>query len=201
MTLNDCYKLFGSAILAGAAIAIGGFVNLALGGVAGAVFFAFGLLTVVHYKWKLYTGYVGFLSSWSEFGQSFIVLAGNVVGCLFVGWLAKCSPLDLQAAADRIITGRLNIGPWRAGALAIGCGFIVTAAVTFGRQEKWWPLLFGVPTFILCGFPPCIADAFYYLAVPFSRVTLDVVWVWLACVAGNFIGCNFYRIILPECKK
>ena len=44
--------------------------------------------------------------------------------------------------------------------LAIGCGFIVTTSVQFARQEKWLPLLLGIPLFILCGVPHCIADAF-----------------------------------------
>ena len=40
---------FPLAILAGICIAIGGTVNLRVGGVAGAVLFAFGLTTVVYY--------------------------------------------------------------------------------------------------------------------------------------------------------
>jgi len=39
-----------SAIIAGICISIGCVVNLRVGGVAGAVLFAFGLLAVVHYK-------------------------------------------------------------------------------------------------------------------------------------------------------
>ena len=50
-----------SAILAGLCISIGCIVNLRVGGVAGAVLFAFGLLAVVHYKLKLYTGTAGFI--------------------------------------------------------------------------------------------------------------------------------------------
>ena len=48
-----------SAIIAGICISIGCVVNLRVGGVAGAVLFAFGLLAVVHYKLKLYTGTAG----------------------------------------------------------------------------------------------------------------------------------------------
>jgi len=42
-----------SAIIAGICISIGCVVNLRVGGVAGAVLFAFGLLAVVHYKLNL----------------------------------------------------------------------------------------------------------------------------------------------------
>ena len=48
--------IFKSSVLAGICIGIAGFGFLALGGVVGAVMFAFGLITVVCYKLKLYTG-------------------------------------------------------------------------------------------------------------------------------------------------
>ncbi len=204
MTKGAFVEMFGSSVLAGVAIAVGGFVNLALGGIAGAVFFTFGLLTVVHYRLKLYTGVIGFIDDMDGFWQSFLILAGNIVGCLLTAWLARLSPMDLQGAAQKILDGRLAIGPLRAGALAIGCGFIVTTAVTFGRQDKWLPLLFGVPTFILCGFPHCIADAFYYLAVPCSSwhgQTCAILLLYLGIVVGNFIGCNLFRIVVHYEKK
>lgn len=195
------FKLFRSAILAGIAIGIAGFGFLILKGVVGAVFFAFGLITVIRYKMKLYTGVVGFVQSWSEIPDTFLVLAGNIVGCLMVAMLARLSPLGLQESAQNLLAGRLATGALKCGALAIGCGFIVTTAVTFARQEKWLPLLFGVPLFIICGFPHCIADAFYYLTVPCSFLAehaLDVILLYLCLVAGNFIGCNLYRLLMWE---
>ena len=194
-------KIFRSAILAGIAISIGGFGYLALGGIPGAIFFAFGLITVVRYKMKLYTGVVGFVQSWKEIPETFLVLLGNITGCLLVALLARLSPMDLQGAAQKLLEGRLAIGPLRAGALAIGCGFIVTTSVFFGRQEKWLPLLLGIPLFILCGFPHCIADAFYYLTVPFSFLgshIWQVLGLYVCLVIGNFIGCNLYRLIMWE---
>lgn len=194
-------KIFRSAILAGIAISIGGFGYLALGGIAGAVFFAFGLITVVRYKMKLFTGVVGFIQSWKDLPETLLVLLGNIVGCLLVALLARLSPMDLQGAAQKLLEGRLAIGPLRAGALAIGCGFIVTTSVFFGRQEKWLPLVLGIPLFILCGFPHCIADAFYYLTVPFSFLGAhfwEVLGLYACLVVGNFIGCNLYRLVMWE---
>lgn len=116
-----------------------------------------------------------------------------------VALLARVSPMDLQGAAQKILAGRLSIGPVRAGLLAIGCGFLMTTAVTFARRGQWLPLLFAVPMFILCGFPHCIADAFYYLTVPFSFI-MENIWsvlsLYVCLVIGNFIGCNLYRIVM-----
>ena len=62
--------IFPTAVLAGICIAIGGTVNLRVGGVAGAVLFAFGLTTVVYYGLKLYTGTAGFrYSTWEHRGM------------------------------------------------------------------------------------------------------------------------------------
>lgn len=115
--------------------------------------------------------------------------------------LAGISPLHITDSAQKLLAGRLATGWWQCGLLAIGCGFIMTTVVTFARKGQWIPLLFGVPMFIICGFPHCIADAFYYLAAPCSFLaenTLQVLLLYVSIVAGNFIGCNLYRMILPD---
>lgn len=188
---------FRSSLLAGICIGIAGFGYLAEKSIIGAVLFAFGLLTVVHYGLRLYTGTAGFIKK-GEVGKLFFILFGNILGCLLVGLMARCSPMGLQETAQKILEGRLAMGPLKGLILAIGCGFIMTTAVTFARKEKNLPLLFGVPLFIMCGFPHCVADAFYYLCVPFSFLgdnLVDVLTFYVSIVAGNFIGCNLYRIV------
>ena len=188
---------FRSSLLAGICIGIAGFGYLAEKSIIGAVLFAFGLLTVVHYGLRLYTGTAGFIKK-GEVGKLFFILFGNILGCLLVGLMARCSPMGLQETAQKILEGRLAMGPLKGFVLAIGCGFIMTTAVTFARKEKNLPLLFGVPLFIMCGFPHCVADAFYYLCVPFSFLgdnLVDVLTFYVSIVAGNFIGCNLYRIV------
>ena len=107
--------------------------------------------------------------------------------------------MPLQDAAQHILEGRLNAGIVQSGVLAIGCGFIMTTAVKWGREGKFLPLLFGVPLFIICGFPHCVADAFYYLCVPVEYLTANagqVLLLYASIVLGNFIGCNLYRLLL-----
>lgn len=193
-------RIFRSAILAGICISIAGFGYLALGGVLGAILFSFGLLAVVNYQLKLFTGTAGFFKK-GEFLQLLLILLGNIAGCLLVSFLSDVSPLGIDASAQKLLEGRLHTGWWQCGLLAIGCGFIMTTVVTFARKGQWIPLLFGVPMFIVCGFPHCIADAFYYLAAPASFLcanALPILLLYLSIVLGNFIGCNLYRILLPE---
>lgn len=187
-----------SSFLAGVCIGIAGFGYLIIGGLPGAVLFAFGLLAVVSYKLKLYTGTAGFIRK-GELGNLMLILLGNILGCLAVALLARVSPIGLQESAQKILQGRLAIGPLRAGLLAIGCGFLMTTAVTFARKDKFLPLLFAVPMFIMCGFPHCVADAFYYLCVPVSfwmENILSILALYVCIVIGNFIGCNFYRLVM-----
>ena len=194
-------SIISSSVLSGIAIGTAGFGYLASGkDIVGAVLFAFGLATVVHYSLKLYTGTAGFIRR-GELGTLFLILFFNLVGCALMGLMARCSPMPLQATAQSILEGRLAMGPLRGGVLSIGCGFIMTTAVTFARQDKMLPLIFGVPLFIVCGFPHCVADGFYYLCVPLAYIAdhwQEVLLFYVSIVAGNFIGCNLYRFLSPS---
>jgi formate/nitrite transporter FocA (FNT family) len=197
-------KLIQSSILAGITIGIAGFGFLAsntqmetYGPLVGAVLFSFGLLTVVGYRLKLYTGTAGFVTK-EDVGNLFLILLGNIIGCLVVGLLSRVSPMDIQQAAQNILETRIKTGYLSCGLLGIGCGFIMTSAVTFAKQKQYLPLLFGVPLFIVCGFPHCVADVFYYLCVPFRFLAehwFVVLMTYLCIVVGNFIGCNLYRLV------
>ena len=200
-------KILRSSIFAGICIGTAGFGFLAsgiqaetYGSLAGAVLFSLGLLAVVGYKLKLYTGTAGFIEK-NQVGELFLILLGNIIGCLCLALLARVSPMDIQGAAQKILELRLRTGALRCGLLGIGCGFLMTTAVTFARQEKYLPLLFGVPLFIVCGFTHCVADAFYYLCVPVAFMkthALQILGVYACIVTGNLIGCNLYRIVLAK---
>ena len=197
--IRDTFLL---AILAGVCISIGCVVNLRVGGVAGAVLFAFGLTTVVYYGLKLYTGTAGFIRRQGDWTMLVTVLLGNIVGCLLSAWMIAYAQPDCIEPAAKIMAGRVAKGPWACFLLAIGCGFIMTTAVEFARKGKMLPLVLGVPVFILCGFAHSIADAFYFLVSPAEQVLNgSVLAVYLSEVLGNFVGCNLYRwttICIPK---
>jgi len=187
-------QTFPLAVLAGICISIGCVVNLRVGGVAGAVLFAFGLTTVVYYGMKLYTGTAGFIRRKGDWDMLFVVLLGNIIGCLLTAWMIAYAQPDCVEPASKILDGRLAKGPFACFLLAIGCGFIMTTAVEFARKGKMLPLLLGVPVFILCGFTHSIADAFYFLVSPAQQVLQTEVLVVYVCeVLGNFVGCNLFR--------
>ena len=200
-------KTLRSSIFAGIAIGTAGFGFLAsgvqsqtYGSLVGAVLFSFGLLTVVGYKLRLYTGTAGFIKK-NEIGTLFLILLGNIVGCFLASLLARVTPLAIQDAAQHILELRLRTGALKCGLLGIGCGFIMTTAVQFARQKQYLPLLLGVPLFIVCGFTHCVADAFYYLCVPLDFWKANapaILTVYVSIVLGNLVGCNLYRIVLAK---
>ena len=194
------FKTFRSAVMAGFTVGLAAFGYLCIGGVVGAIVFAFGLLTVVAYKLSLFTGTAGFIRK-NEIPSLLLILLGNVIGCLVVSLMTRVSANDLQSAAQGIIQSRIDNGALRSGVLAIGCGFIMTTAVTFARKGNLLPLLFGVPLFIFCGFPHCLVDAFYCQTIPvafFKENAADILATYGCVVLGNFVGCNIFRAVMPD---
>ena len=187
-------KTFSSSILAGICIAFGGIAYLKVGGLAGAVLFTFGLLTVVHYKLNLFTGTAGFFENKKDLYNLFLILFGNIVGTSIVALMVNVVMSTLVPVANEILANRMDNTIPSTIILGAGCGFVMTTAVTFGRDEKFLPLVFGVPLFIMCGFLHSIADAFYY-AVAYASLSIKVIPIYISIVIGNFIGCNLYRII------
>ena len=187
-------KVIVDSILAGFCISLGGIVNLKVGGIAGAVLFSFGLITVISYRLKLYTGVSGFVRTRRDFIELPVVIIGNVVGCLIAGLATKYALPDLVATAQGIVDARLSKSLWQVLLLAAACGFIMTTVVKFAREGKWLPLLFGIPLFILSGFIHSIADAYYLsAALIFDTISWSVLALYIMELLGNFIGCNLYR--------
>ena len=75
------------SVLAGISISIGCIVNLKVGcGIAGSVLFSIGLMMVVLYRYKLFTGTAGFIESIKDvFDVLFIYLIGNLIGTYIMG--------------------------------------------------------------------------------------------------------------------
>lgn len=209
--MKQFFKWLGKSIFAGILIGIAGWGFLA-NPVLGMFLFCVGLIGVVKYEAKLYTGSAGFMQEWIDFPLLLLTLVGNIIGCALVGFISLFSPLALPDAAISIITARMTLGWLNCGVLAIGCGILMSFAVEYARYAErevnehfsnWLPLLFAVPTFILCGFPHCIADAFYCMVYLFNTPWCSIPFATLlsyyaSIVVGNLIGCNLYRLFVWE---
>ena len=187
---RDYFTIFWRSILAGICIGLGGAIFIKIGDVVGACMFAFGLLTVIHFKLPLYTGTAGFikLNTFTEYTKMLYILLGNILGCILLSYM-NIKGVDGSA----IIQSRLDAGYLQSFLNAIGCGLIMTLIVQGGRDKNWLLILFGIPLFILLGFYHSIADAFYMMVSHMELRNEYFVTYWII-VLGNFVGCNIPRL-------
>lgn len=183
-----------SSIFAGLLIGIAGLVFLNVGGLGGAVLFAFGLMCVTTCKALLFTGKAGFLP-YKESMQLIPMVLLNAVGCLVTAYIAmQATNPKMLSTLDTIMAAREAASWYNLLIASIGTGVIVTLAVYGVRKGSYLPLLYGVPVFIMCGLPHSIADAFYYwVAILNGDFASWMIVGWLMSVIGNYIGCNLPR--------
>ena len=184
------------SFFAGILIGLGACGYLALGGLPGAIIFAFGLIGVVLSGSLLYTGRAGVMKL-SETGSLAMIWLFNILACILLGLLMASLGGEPVERAQTAVAGRLAQGPWRSFLRAVGCGLIIDIAVWMYRTTKnILPVLFGVPLFIVCGFYHSIADVVYLVAA--WKWSPDILWYYPVIVLGNYAGCNVRRWILPK---
>ena len=125
------------SIFAGLLIGIAGLVYLRVGGLAGAVLFAFGLLSVVMCGAQLYTGKAGYLP-YRESWRLLPMLLGNGVGCLLAAVITLYVANDVVIShLDTILAARLT-SSWHAlVVMSVGTGMIMTLAVYGARRGNY----------------------------------------------------------------
>lgn len=171
----------------------------------GAILFAFGLISIVHTgQLNLYTGWVGYCNfrNVHDWIKLISMLVFNVLGSILGLVLFATSSFDDFLSISMILEDRAHLPLYSIMVRSILTGVIMHVCVWIARKKSTCiPILLGVPLFILCGLPHCIADAFYYpmTAVCFKDVSILV--PWLISIVGNTIGCNIPRIINDELGK
>ena len=182
------------SIMAGILIGLGACGFLALGGLPGAIIFAFGLIGVVLTGIPLYTGRAGVMTSISGIVK---VWFWNVVGAMAVGLVIADIGGNMAESAQNAVAAHVAQGPWRSFLRAVGCGLVIDLSVWFYRSSKSLvPVLFGIPLFIVCGFYHSIADVVYIFGA--WKWDIALLWYYPVIVIGNYVGCNVRRRILPE---
>ena len=187
------------SIFAGLLIGIAGLVFLNVGGLGGAILFAFGLLAVTISKAELFTGKAGFIP-YRESLQLLPMVLLNAAGCLITAYIASYSTSEVVATTLDTIMAAREAASWDMLLMtSIGTGVIVTLAVYGVRKGTYLPLLYGVPVFIMCGLPHSIADTFYYwVAILRGDFAAWMIVAWLWSVVGNYIGCNLPRWFMGD---
>jgi formate/nitrite transporter FocA (FNT family) len=201
--MREIVNLTKRSVCAGLMIGCGGFVYTMVGGEVGSFLFAFGLFGVLYGNWALYTGYAGSFE-WrdaKDWGRLFYILAGNWIGVVAMALLASISDESVVSQFSdlvaKVVAERTSADWWRIFIRAIGTGFIMEIAVRYGRDNKWMTVLLGVPVFILCGLPHCVADIYYYAIdwITADGCATGYIVPWVSAIVGNLVGCNIPRVL------
>ena len=199
-------KIFLNAILAGIFIGIAGTVCMAVPNpVIGAFLFGFGLLTIVSYGFKLYTGAIGYLAVQGRntpryLWELLLIWLGNLGGCYLVGQLVRQTRSfpAFSARISNVCAAKLGDSFTSWLILSFFCGILMYVAVeSFKRKDELAPvvrvaiLFLCVAIFILSGFEHCIANMYYFSA--------GDVWSWqaLGTIGVMTLGNSLGGMMLP----
>ncbi len=172
------------------------------GKLIGSVLFSLGILCIVMFEMKLFTGLI---SDIPEMGVKNlwklpICFLGNMLGVLFAALIVAYSPVATKvvAQAGNVIGEKLTAELWPIKALcsSILCGFLITlsiGAVNYAPRKNLSTtvgVMFPIIVFAFCGFDHSVANTLYIFLLQFPP---NAVPYLLMCVIGNILG----GVILP----
>ena len=170
----------------------------------GAVLFSLGILCIVMFDMKLFTGLISYIPEMGakNLWKLPVCFLGNMLGVLFASILVYFSPLAevAQAQSTAIMTTKLSADLWGIKALCSGalCGFLITLSI---GAVKYAPrkglsttvgVMFPIIVFAFCGFDHSVANTLY-IFFHATRFSGNAIPYLLLCVAGNILG----GVILP----
>ncbi len=172
------------------------------GRLIGAAFFSLGILVIVMFEMKLFTGLISYMpemgvKNWWQLPVCFL---GNMLGVFFTAILVYYSPLSQQIApeAQTMMQAKLDAEYWGVKALTSGmiCGVLITlsiGAANYAPRKKLSVtvgVMFPIIVFAFCGFDHSVANTLYCFFLGFSWKAVGYI---LMCVLGNILG----GVILP----
>jgi formate/nitrite transporter FocA (FNT family) len=192
-TIKSMLITFVQAVYAGLCIGLGGVVYLMCPSkLLGAFLFAIGLLTILLFKFKLFTGMAGYVleNKPSYLIDLLITWFGNLGGTCLVAWLIGKTRLNFNL---EFIATKLTDSWYSLLILGIFCGLLMFIGVSCfkyctGKIDNIFALVMPVlcvAVFILAGFEHCVADMFYFAL---SGKLIEGIPALLIITLGNMLG-------------
>lgn len=180
-----------NAAVAGFLIGLGVIINtLAANPVLGAIFFSFGLLTIIDLQIPLFTGQIGFIKEKSK-KDLLLILIFNLIGIFIAFLLKKYANSNFYNLLSEKAILKFNKTFIQMFIDGFFCGTLIHFAV---KCKKQLLTLMAVAIFILIGAEHCIADLPYLFCVP-SLVNLIK---FLLVVVGNSCGAILIENMLKK---
>ena len=174
------------------------------GKLIGSLLFSLGILAIVMFEMKLFTGMVASIPTMGvkNMWQLPVCFLGNIIGVAVVAGLAYFSPLKDLGIIEKgqaIMQGKLNADFWylRAFCSSILCGALITFSVW---SVKYAPkkslsasvgVIFPIIVFAFCGFDHSVANMLYIYYL--GSWSWKIIPYCLLSIAGNIVG----GVILP----
>ena len=180
-------KFFTKAVLAGIMIAVGSLTYINASTYVGAFMFSIGLLSIFHFNLSLFTGVIPYVDSMKQLLYSFVILLGNVTGCLVMIFF----PSDVS---KMIVENKLNHSYLYIILVSMMCNVLIYMAVEANKKHNIVLVVMSVMAFILCGFNHSIANVCFVLSARiFSVQSLMLI---LLSIVGNMIGGIMFRKVV-----
>ena len=208
-------------ILAGAAIGLGGFLNLLLVSTGiealrylGGVVFSIGLFTVCFFGLHLYTGKVGYvMENDRSYALSLVIMyIGNVIGAVGFGYLmfltGAIRDTATSVALNKIVfDGEVGASPLKILVYSFFCCIMVFLAVDVYKKTNNWlikiaNLVICVALFVITGMEHCVANMFYFaFANIYATHFLNAFLALLIATAGNSLGALATYLVVREVSR
>lgn len=216
---NKYLNNFVRGILAGAAIGVGGLLNILCLSISqkilGGILFSAGLFTVCYFSLHLYTGKIGYLTeNKKDYLLSLLIMyLGNIVGAVAFGYLLRIFGLinvdSISKVAMNVANKKfIDFGDGRGQSvlnmlgLSFLCGNFVFIGVDIYKKNKNWVIkilgiVIAVATFVILGMEHCIADLFYLaFANAFTLNFGSAVLAILIATIGNSLGALLLHFVI-----
>ena len=183
--MNIDTNLIRHSLLAGFLIGIGVIINIMTGDrVLGSVYFSFGLLTIICFDLKLFTGKVGNFQNY-KFSELWDMYLWNCVGCSAAMLFYLLSNPQFGEYLIPIAEAKFDKSFIELFFAGILCGALVHLAV---KSKNVFITIAAISIFILVGAEHCIADwpfAWFYTKNHDAVITG---LKYLSIIIGNSIG-------------
>lgn len=168
-----------SSILAGVMISVSTVAYLHNSSVIGALLFSVGLLSILQFKFDLFTGKVSYMKSYKEVPYIVTVLLGNIIGCLILFFY----PMEI---AKQQLYLALNDTFINVIVKSIFCNIMIYIAVESYHKSNFCLVVLSVVLFVMCGFNHCIARI--CLVIMARTFNLEVLDYLLTVILSNALG-------------
>ena len=153
----------------------------------GAILFSIGLLIIVLRGYNLYTGKIGYVSSFKETPTILICIIGNLIGTFLISHTSDLSSYNIMAS-------KLSNPLYLTFIKSIGCGFLMYLAVDIYKKDKsTLGVITCVPAFILAGFEHSIADSLYIFSS--GMMNIHILIFLIIVLIGNAIGAFLHKLL------